>query len=250
MPPSPLQGQDTPGLPNDLRVRAQGDEVWIGPALHLRVWDGGTEITVASDGRDVPEAAWTLALAEAHRAGGWLALHAAVLTPAPGQEERGVALSGPSGAGKSTAALRWAHAGGRLAAEDQSWVWPETGRAVGLDRWLRSSEEGVRRFAPEWLARAEGLDAYGKLRLPLTSPGAEVPLAALLVFGLPPQPSAPERVRALWEATGVPLSALGRRRGAAGVAALLERLPIRGVTRENVLEATRQALQPLSLPES
>lgn len=247
VPARPEPGQDAPAGPGGTAVRVRGDELWIGASLYLRVGESGTEVTAQGDGHTVPEAAWTLALAEAHRAAGWLSLHAAVLTT---QGEQGAALGGPSGAGKSTAALRWAAAGGGLAAEDQTWVWPGTGQAVGLDRWLRSSEEGVRRFAPGLLARAEGFDAHGKLRLPLISPGAGVTLSTLLVFGVPTQPTAPERVRALWEASGVPLSALGRRQAAAGVTALLARLSIRGVTRETVLEAAHQTLHPSTPAET
>ncbi|WP_157469000.1 hypothetical protein [Deinococcus murrayi] len=244
LPAPPGGAPDSPAGPVGLAVSVRGNEVWLGEHLYLRVWEGGAAITVRGDGGAASEAAWTLALAEAHRAGGWLALHAALL--GDGDGGRGVALSGPSGTGKSTAALRWAAAGGAVVAEDQVWIWPQAGRAVGADRWLRAHEAGVRRFAPGWLARAEGHDAHGKLRLPLPQPGREVTLTGLLVFGLPDPPSGPERVRALWEATGVPLSALGRARGGAGVAALLPRLPVRGVTREDVLERAQEVLTPMA----
>lgn len=221
-----------------LEVWTRDDEVWLGETLHLQAGPGGATLTAAGSG--VPDTAWVLAFVEAHRAGGWLPLHACVLS---GEGDAGaVAVTGVSGAGKSTAALRLAGRGYAVLAEDQVWIHPPTAQVVGFDTHLRAFEDSVRRFAPHLLPRAAGHDAHGKLLLPLTRPGGQARLRSLLVFGLPARPVAAERVRALWEATGVPLTASGRRAAAAGVTALLPHLSIRGVTREDVLEKAETAL--------
>ncbi|GAA5532719.1 hypothetical protein [Deinococcus aluminii] len=239
-PRPPVPDQPPAALPvpgGTLPLWTRGDQVWLGEHLHLEVTEEGVTLT---GGPGVPEAAWVLAFVEAHRAGGWLPLHAAVLTRRG--LERAVAVTGASGAGKSTAALRLAGAGLTILAEDQAWVQPASGLTLGLDTHLRAFEDSVRRFAPQWLGQAAGRDAHGKLQLPLTAAGGRATLDTLLVFGLPPQPGAAQRVRAVWEATGVPLTPSGRRLAAAGVEALLPRLTVRGVTREDVLAAVQGRL--------
>jgi len=204
--------------------------------LHLSA--GEHETTITAFGKQIPETAWTLAFVEAHRAGGWLPLHAAVLI----RENRAVALTGVSGAGKSTAALRLAGAKFQVLAEDQAWLHPVDGRIVGLDTHLRAFEDSVRRFAPHLLEQAEGYDAHGKLLIPIIRWGEQGILQTLLVFGLSELLTSGERVRALWEATGVPLTGTGKRVVAAGVTALLPRLRMQGMTRENVLELAQTYL--------
>ncbi|GAA5511966.1 hypothetical protein Dcar01_00680 [Deinococcus carri] len=243
-PPPDMAPLAVPVSGETLPVWLAGNQAWLGEGeLHLALTDAGAVLTA---GARPTEAAWVLAFVEAHRAGGWLPLHAAVLTVPSGQ---GVAVTGASGAGKSTAALRLAGAGATVLAEDQAWVRPTNGLTVGLDTHLRAFEDSVRRFAPHLLTRAAGRDAHGKLRLPLTRPGGRTTLDTLLVFGLPPQPDAAARVRAVWEATGVPLTPAARQAAAGGVQALLPRLRVQGVTRENVVEAA-QARLALSPPET
>lgn len=131
-----------------LSVWADGDALWLGEKLHLEVRERGATITVTPD---ASEAAWTLAFVEAHRAGGWLPLHASVLAHAG----RAVAITGVSGAGKSTAALRLAGTGLQVLAEDHAWVSPER-CTVGFDTHLRAYEDSVRRFAPTCCPRPLG----------------------------------------------------------------------------------------------
>ncbi|GGO39195.1 hypothetical protein [Deinococcus humi] len=219
-----------------LPVRVRGDELWLGEALHLEVQGGDVCLTLGN--HPVPAEAWFLAWTEAHRAGGWLPLHSAVLM----QGEQAVGLTGVSGAGKSTAALRLAGLGVTILSEDQAWVRPEDQRVVGFDQHLRAFDDSVRTFAPHLLSQAAGHDAYGKLLLPLTHPGAQATLQSLLVFGLSPEPSLAERIRALWDATGVPLTQTGRQATASGVGVLLRHLHIQGVTREDVLRVVRPRL--------
>ena len=226
-------------------VWAHGDELWLGPSLHLHLQGRDGALTAAGGAQD--EAAWLLAFSEAHRAAGWLTLHAAVVE----RGGRATAISGVSGAGKSTAALRLSAAGLDLLAEDHTWVWPHTGVVVGLDAHLRALDDSVRLFAPQLLQDALergalGRDAHGKLLLPLlrAAPPAVAPtLEALLVFGLPSRPSRTEQVRALWEISGVPLSAAGRRAASQGVTTLLARLAIQGVSREDVVRRAVQTLE-------
>lgn len=237
LPPRPEEGPRPVSVSDQtVEVVARGDELWLGEHLHLRVTASGAQVTAGPG--PVPEAAWVLALVEAHRAGGWLPLHAAVLS----RGDRAAAVAGVSGAGKSTAALRLSGLGYGLLAEDHAWVHPHSGRVVGLDTHLRAREDSVGTFAPHLLDRAVGRDAHGKLRLPLLGPGGRGTLAALLVFGLPETPDAAGRVRALWEVTGVPLTEAGRRAAARGVGTLLQGVEVRGVTRETVVDAVREVL--------
>lgn len=236
LPPRP----DTPLQPVTvsnalLDTWAQGDELWLGAHLYLRL---SPVPHITADLNAPSEAAWLLALAELQRLSGWLPLHAAAVA----RGGRAVGITGVSGAGKSTAALRLAAAGLSVLAEDQTWVHAGSGQVLGLDRFLRTYPDSLDRFAPELRAAVQGHDAYGKLMVPLITPTAPATLDTLLVFGLPCRPSGADSVRALWECTGVPLLARTRQASAQAVNALLRRLTVQGTTRENVVEEVTDAL--------
>lgn len=248
----PLTGQT-------VAVWRSGDELWLADALHLRVTAGGATLTFTPlAGHPDALELWSLALTEAHRAGGWLPLHAALIV----REGRAVALSGVSGAGKSTAALRLLAGGWSVLAEDRAFWHAPTGQVAGLDRSLRAFPDSVERFAPALLpqALAGPRDARGKLLLPLPPVHAEATLSAVLLFAgghgpdLPPPaltpptftppPLAPtRRVQALWELTGVPLTTRARTEVQAGVSRLLPLLSARPVTRDTVLARVRELLE-------
>ena len=228
-----------PGAPREITVSnghlsvwCAADEVWLGDHLHLSVGpDGDDARLTAVEGEDAPEVAWLLAIVELQRLAGWVPLHAAAVA----RQGRAVAITGVSGAGKSTAALRLAGEGWTVLAEDQTWVHPATGQVTGLDRFLRTYADSLDRFAPHLRAQVQGQDAYGKLMVPLRPPQEAAHLGALLVFGLPDHPETAERVRAVWECSGVPLLDSARRISAQGLSRLMRELKIRGTGRETVL---------------
>ncbi|MFC4639490.1 hypothetical protein [Deinococcus hohokamensis] len=242
--PAPLQLKIAPGwappvptarhtlLPvsnTHVGVAVAGQQVWVGDNLHLNLEDEPYRLGVRQSG--AAEVEWLVALAEAHRAAGWLPLHAATVARAG----RAVALCGVSGAGKSTAALRLAGAGLSVLAEDQTWLHPGSRQVMGLDRHLRAFRESVEVFAPHLLNQASGQDSHGKLMLPLPSTVGGAGLVAILVFGLAPVPRPAEGVRALWEATGVPLTDRARAQTMKGLSALAQQTPVLGTDRDRVV---------------
>lgn len=209
-----------------------GDELWLGD-LYAQV-SAHKAILL---GQHAPEAAWALALTEAHRAGGWLPLHAAVFARAG----RAVALTGTSGAGKSTAALRLLEAGYSVIAEDRAFWHSSNGQIAGLDQYLRAFDDSVERFAPSQQATAVGRDPKGKLLLPLPANEAAT-LVCLLAFGDGLALPLPQRVRLLWETTGVPLTDSARHAVQQGIGQLLPLVRPQTVTRETVLETVKTLL--------
>lgn len=243
------------------------DELWLGEGLYLRLEDTepGLHASVSVVPEQVTEAAWLLALVELQRLSGWLPLHAATVARldrtdrGAGHQEsvhqetghsEAVSITGVSGAGKSTAALRLAGAGHTVLAEDQTWVHAASMRVTGLDRFLRTYADSLERFAPHLRAQAQGTDSYGKLLLPLTPPGelaqlTEAPqLRTLLVFGLPDTPTTAEKVRAVWECSGVPLLPRTRQSSAQAVSELMRQLNIQGTSRELVVPQVNGLLLP------
>lgn len=221
-------------------VWVRGDEFWVPGTLHVQLGRVATLTLTPQAAHSPPQAleACLLAMTEAHRAGGWLPLHAATVSVGG----RAAALSGVSGAGKSTATLRLLAAGYSVLAEDRTFY--SAGQVAGMDRSLRAFDDSARRFAPAWLPRSAGRDAKGKLLLPLPACASPARLERVLLFG-PEQSSLslPERVRAIWEMTGVPLTYSARQAAQRGVSELLPLLDPRPVTREDVLERVTACLE-------
>lgn len=230
-------------MERDLSAHVLHDDLWLDDGqgrLHLHAARG--EVHVAGD--PGPEA-WSVALTEFHRAGGWLPLHAAVLARAGSETARpAVAVTGVSGAGKSTATLRLAGAGYAVLAEDRAFWSAPTGQVAGLDRHLRAFEDSLRTFAPQLLSGLAGRDSKGKGLVPLP-PAAPATLRELLLLRPEVSPlSSAERVRTLWELTGVPLTEQARAQVQAGVMSLLPLLRSTPVSRASVLEAVAAGLEP------
>ncbi|MFC5847091.1 hypothetical protein [Deinococcus petrolearius] len=251
-PPPDARAFRLPLLDREVRANAAGDELWLGGRLWVQTGPAGGRVVCVPGG--APADLWAVAFTELHRAGGWLPLHAAVVAAG----DRAVAFTGVSGAGKSTAALRLHAAGGRVLAEDRAFWHAHSGVVTGLDRHLRAYEDSLERFAPALLplARTQGRDAHGKLRLPLNGAAeattGEAPrLTRLLVLapGASGELDLPGRVRAVWEATGVPLTAPARAAVQAGAARLLALLWPRPLGREELLPTVR-ALLALPVPAS
>jgi hypothetical protein len=187
-----------------------------GPCIHMR------------DPQDVT-LPWVLLMTEAHRAAGWVPLHATVIDRPGGA----VAVLGHSGAGKSTLALRSLQAGLQVLAEDRAWWCAETGVVVGLDRTLRVFEDSLLRFAPA-LADAAGTfarDRHGKRCVPLPE-GTFRPLDEVVLLGAPEELSVYRKIAALWEAVGVPLLAQGRQVTQQALPVLLTLMPDHALSRD------------------
>jgi len=231
-----------------LEIRVAGDELWLGDQLWART--GPLEAEVRCLPHGAPTEVWALMLTELHRAGGWLPLHAAVVASGP----QAVAITGVSGAGKSTAALCLSAAGMQVIAEDRAFWCPASGEIRGLDTHLRVYDDSLARFAPERLpdAVAWERDGHGKLRMPLQLGAPQV--ARLVQLLLRPAELAPltppERVRVLWETTGVPLTFTARQQVQRGVAQLLALLSPHPLDREQVGPAVRGLLALTSSAES
>ncbi len=218
------------------------NELWLQDGLYLKVSAEGAELVWERHLPPPPPEAWMLALTEAHRAGGWLPLHAAAIAGANELAAGGaVAMTGQSGAGKSTATLRLSALGSRVLAEDRTFWHAPSGLVAGLDRYLRAFDDSLERFAPHLLTEPCQRDGKGKRLLPLPEGGA-APLRALLLLGPAQTLGGAERVRALWDTTGLPLTALGREQVQAGVQKLLPLFAAQTVTRETVIPTVQRLL--------
>lgn len=181
---------------------------------------------------------FSLAFAEAHRAGGWLPLHAATVA----RGSRAVAISGVSGAGKSTAVLRlWNH-GFRVVAEDRTFWHAESGQVAGLDRCLRVFDDSIGHFPPVSLTGIVGRDAKGKGLLPLQRSDGAASLDRLFLFAPREAITLAQKVRAVWEMTGVPLTSLAREQAQRNVTRLIPLVHSVGITRESVMDDVSFAL--------
>lgn len=238
--PAEAKGQTVSLLEAEWTVGVLGNEFWVPGVLHGQLDGTGATFSLT------PEAVArfpslleviSLALTEAQRAGGWLPLHAATVA----QGNRAVAISGVSGAGKSTATLRLRGEGYAVLSEDRTFWQAETGLVAGLDRYLRAFEDSLQTFAPHLLSASVGRDIKGKHLLPLAQAG-RAELEAVLLFSPSERLSAAERVRAVWEMSGVPLTDLARQQAQLAVGKLLPLLPPEPVTRQTVLEQVRSRL--------
>jgi hypothetical protein len=170
-------------------------------------------------------------LTEAMRLSGLMPLHAAVAA----RGDSAIAWLGTSGAGKSSTLLRAARAGWRPVAEDLSWLEPESLRVWGWDRTVRVWPETLKRFFPEH-ADVPALPD-GKRGVPYERLGADRArtciLSRLALLHRNEDQAASSRteveprevVRALWEATGVPLSDAAREAAERAIARLSRELP-------------------------
>ena len=203
-------------------VRAQFDD----GAARIEVWgfQNGEELSGG------PCLGLAVVVSEALRASGLLPLHAAVAA----RGDAAVAWLGESGTGKSLTLLFAHRAGWRAVAEDLCWLEPEGLGVYGWDRGIRAWPDALRRFFPELSDAAAMADgkrgiSYQRLGVDRVRSGT---LAAIALLGPPADgPSrwepatSREAVRALWEATGVPLLDRSQDSAARCVARLVRALP-------------------------
>jgi len=238
--PPPGEGNPCPVTVEGVTLRF----VSSGSAWELRVAGGGLRLDLG--GRAARIRLWGLdeqpdpaplyvglqvVLTEAMRASGLMPLHAAIAA----RGAAAVAWLGTGGAGKSTTLLRAARAGWRPVAEDLSWLEPESLRVWGWDRGVRVWPDTIERFFPEY-ADAPALPD-GKRDIPYDRLGADhartCTLSRLALLHRDEESAASSRtevkprevVRALWEATGVPLSDAAREAAGRAIAHLSRQLP-------------------------
>lgn len=180
-------------------------------------------------------AALHVAMCEALRASGLMPLHAAVAARDGGAS----AFVAQSGTGKSTTLVHAIRAGWAPIAEDFAWVDPETLAIYGWDRGIRLWPEGhavvdARSGAGDgWRPGAHGklcLD-YAELGVGAPRRGRLTGIVLLERDGTRPaawEPLPPrDAVRAMWEATGVPLVSATRAWVGREIPRVLERVSAR-----------------------
>jgi hypothetical protein len=174
-----------------------------------------------------------LAMTEVGRASGLLPLHAAVLT----RSGQTVAVSGESGSSKSTAALRLLGLGWTLVAEDSAWLDPQTMRVAGADEGLRLRGDSLRRFPTLELGPLLGRDRHGKRWYGAArASGATLDRLYLLDARQAPGVLSPAAaVRALWSASGLPLTAVARQAVALNLAGVVRQLPLEVIDRDALI---------------
>jgi len=172
----------------------------------------------------------SVALSEALRVSGLLPLHAAVAA----HGDVAVAWLGPSGAGKSMTLLCASRAGWHAVAEDMCWLEPESLRVYGWDRGVRAWPDALDQFFPDLTDAAMMPD--GKRFIPYHRLGADRARSCMLSHIAPlardpegrsrwESATAHETVKALWEATGLPLLDRSRNATARCVERLVRRVP-------------------------
>jgi hypothetical protein len=213
-------------LPDRLLHLLRRGAQWIGDAGNNGVesWTESQRMRINIWGkewhREDPYHYLFLALTEALRNSGLLPLHAAVAS----HDGRISAFLGQSGAGKSTTLLRLTQTGWTGLAEDLSWLDPVTMRVFGWDRGVRLWPAAAGHFFNQ--IRVPGRD--GKTTIPYSElamgeqRSGTLRRIALLVRD---QSLAPrwepadhhQAIKALWEATGLPLSAESRSEVSRGI---------------------------------
>lgn len=259
LPPHPFRirldcerGTEGPGLLTGERVSATlpgFTQVWYRRGGTLEWRGAGVGVRLALDGPSARIRAWGmaepaadataalhLALCEALRASGLLALHAAVARP-PGARGGATALLARSGVGKSTTLLRLRDAGWTPLAEDLSWVEPRSGTLYGWDRGVHLWPGTIEAFLPGLADRPWRVGPDGKLFLSYEDLGVAGPRSASLTR-IAPLTRAPhgegrwesltaaEGVRALWESAGVPLLPAAQAATSAWIASMVKHVPI------------------------
>jgi len=225
--------------------------------LHLSFDDVATRVELwgfeRSEDRSSIYLGLSVALGEALRLSGLLPLHAAVAK----RGDAAVAWLGPSGAGKSITLLLAARAGWHAVAEDLCWLEPESLRVYGWDHGIRVWPDALQQFFPDLTDAATMPD--GKRFIPYHRIGALQPrsctLSRVAILGGAAggqsrwEPAtARETVRALWEASGLPLLDSSRDAAARCVARLVRRLPAARLVRgDTELPLADAGVEPAAL---
>ena len=172
---------------------------------------------------------------ESLRATDLFPLHASVVI----KNGNATAFTGQSGMGKSTMLVNAMADGMSPLAEDFSWFDPHTSMLYGWDQGLRFWEDGWEKLPREFREIDWQEDFDGKMLLPWDKLDIErtvsAPLDQVLVLKraaeentstvkqqIPPH----QAVRALWEATGVPLTEYTKKKVAKGIGKLISNIEV------------------------
>jgi hypothetical protein len=237
---------------DDMQAGGSDAAPTIAPGWRERdgVWVSGTEsagVRLSLDGSTTAIHTWGLgdptrrpelaaqvhlAMCEGLRASELMPLHAAVAA----RDGNASAFVAQSGTGKSTTLLHAIRAGWTPIAEDFAWVDPKTLAIYGWDRGIRLWPEGLAAMdagavaGDGWRAGADGklfLD-YAELGAGAARGGTLTDVVLLERDGTGPavwEPLPPrDAVRAMWEATGVPLVSGTRAWVAREIPRVLERV--------------------------
>jgi hypothetical protein len=217
-----------------LEFRSAGATWWLDAP------DGGLRLTLAPSSSHIevwgpdPYLGLYVAMTECLRASGLMPLHAAAIA----RDGAVTLLLGQSGTGKSTTVLRAALDGWTPLAEDTVWLDPASLFVAGWDRGVRLWPATKDRFAASLAGAPWRTDVDGKLVLDYRAFGDGAArsgtLARLVILareadhesGWEPVASR-DMVRAIWEATGVPLAADARELVARVIPSLLSRVECR-----------------------
>lgn len=171
-----------------------------------------------------------MSVGESIRLDGLIPFHASAIARAG----RCAMLIAPSKTGKSTTLVTAALAGYLPVGEDMIWVDPATREVHSSDGEIRLWPDSMRRFSAYFPTATQRPD--GKFRIPLEIlpgyPPGDSKLCRIIVLrrdltcisAWEPLPQL-ELVRALWEATGVPITEEARKTVAAGIESLIQDMP-------------------------
>jgi hypothetical protein len=207
-------------LPDCILHFTEGDGWWetgeTESGLHMSIGPSITRIAVWgmdrwSAGAERFYSSLHAMLLEAVRAEGFMPLHAA----AASLDGAVKIWLGPSGGGKSTTLLHAARAGWTPIAEDLCWLDPQSLMLYGWDRSVRVWPDTLERYFPD-LIPVSVAELDGKRSVPYREVGSGARsgrLARIAILAHDREGSSgtevissADAVRALWEATGVPLS--------------------------------------------
>ena len=199
-------------------VKVGPNELWIaegGSAVHVDITRAGASIAL----HGAPFQGWTalhVGISEALTADGLVRLHASAAT----NGDRTVVFTGPSGRGKSTTLLRALEQGWAAIAEDGCVVEPLSHRLFGFDRSLRLLPDAAASLGGVTPAAADAGGSRAKIEIAFSDLPAHASQARLTdIVHLERRPEGPtswnrlpmaQSVGALFEASGLPSSDLGR----------------------------------------
>jgi hypothetical protein len=214
----------------DIQVTSDGFILRLGTGLlQTHIEESRVTITLCGAITSMAMPIW-IAVGESIRLDGLIPFHAS----APAREGRCAMLIAPSKTGKSTTLVTAALAGYLPVGEDMIWVDPATREVHTSDGEIRLWPDSMQRFSAHFPTATQRPD--GKYRIPLETlpgyPAGDSKLCRIVVLrrdltrastweSLPQL----ELVRALWEATGVPITDKARKTVEAAIESLIRDMP-------------------------
>lgn len=249
--------EPTPSLPDAYEAAIHGGAVRVSPfdggcwvlsgnaGVHLHAQHDRVQLKLYGSDDDLAPSLMVAGI-EALRLSGLVPLHAAIAT----HGGEAIAFTGASGAGKTTTLLHAVQAGWQPICEDFAWLEPVSMTVFGADRGLRLLPDTL-----EWFKRVfpdVGLGAVegGKTSVEFADLAPRVWQARLhAILRLERRPSGvaqleelspSERLIALFEASGLPVSKTGQALFAAQAGSIATRLELRRAVTATGLERSGQ----------